>query len=171
MELKNLEPELLPIDKLPHLRFQVESVERSAKIVLHLNIRKKLLQDIVDSKENNLDAEAQLEMNEKELLIIKTNIELAKTHTDIIKKNEYIKDLRNNLVSVLKEMDEKWSDLIEEAENLKETSKEVAEWLSKIDMAFFDSNWEYAIDFYLNLKHLIYPPTESKKEVNQLSKV
>jgi hypothetical protein len=171
MELKNLEPELLPIDKLPHLRFQVESAERSGKIISHLNIRKKLLQDIIDSKSNSLDTLEQLEMNEKELLLIKTDIELAKTHTDIIKKNEYIKDLRNNLVAVLKEMDENWADVIEKAEDLKETNNEIATWLGKLDMAFFDTNWEYAIDFYLNLKHIIYPPKEEKKEINKLSKV
>lgn len=171
MRLSNLEAELLPIDKLPHLRFQEEGVERYRKTIEHLNIRKKMLIDLIDMNKDSLNIQIRYDNNERELLLIKTDVELAKTHTDLIKRNDYIKDLRANLVNVLKEMDEKWSDLIEEAENIKEEKKEVGDMLKKIDMTFFDSNWEYAIDFYLNLKHLIYPPQEDEKEVKKLSKV
>jgi len=171
MELKNLEPELLPIDKLPHLRFQVESAERSQKIIDALNKRKSLLERMLELDVDNTHLNALYEHNEKALLLIKTDIELAKTHTDIIKKNEYIKDLRNNLVAVLKEMDENWADIIEKAEDLKESNTEIQSWLSKLDMTFFDTNWEYAIDFYLNLKHIIYPSKEESQETPSLSKV
>ena len=171
MELKNLEPELLPIDKLPHLRFQVESTERSQKIIDALNKRKSLLERMLEMDVDANHLNALYEHNEKALLLIKTDIELAKTHTELIKKKDYIKDLRNNLVTVLKEMYDEWSNLIEKAEELKDTNKDIPQWLNKIDMPFFDTNWEYAIDFYLNLKHIIYPPKEEAKEISSLSKV
>jgi hypothetical protein len=170
MELKNLEAELLPIDKLPHLRFQEESLERNQKVINILNQRKTLLNKMLEVTIDPLNVIALYEHNEKELLLIKTDIELAKTHTEIIKKKEYIKDLRNNFVAVLKEMEGNWSDLMIHAEELKESNSEIETLLTKLDMAFFDTNWEYAIDFYLNLKHLIYPQ-EEVKETNTLSKV
>jgi hypothetical protein len=170
MELKNLEANLLPIDQLPHLRFQEESIERNQKIIDILNKRKSLLKEMLEATIDPLHTVSLYEQNEKELLLIKTDIELAKTHTEIIKKKEYVKDLRNNLVTVLKEMNEQWSDLIEFAESLKETKEDVAKLLNTIDMVFFNENWEYAIDFYLNLKHLVYPQ-EVVKETNTLSKV
>ena len=95
MELKNLEPELLPIDKLPHLRFQVESTERSQKIIDALNKRKSLLERMLEMDVDANHLNALYEHNEKALLLIKTDIELAKTHTELIKKKDYIKDLRN----------------------------------------------------------------------------
>jgi hypothetical protein len=171
MELKNLEADLLPIDQLPHLRFQEESLERSQKIIDILNKRKSLLKEMLEATIDPLHTVSVYEQNEKELLLIKTDIELAKTHTDIIKKKEYVKDLRNNLVAVLKEMDEKWADLIEVAESLKEANENIDKLLNTINMVFFNENWEYAIDFYLNLKHLVYPPIDEPKEVKKLSKV
>lgn len=160
MQLKNLEPEMLPIDKLPHLRFQIESVERADKIIAKLNARKQLLKKLLDVEVDPTHLHSLYEQNERELLLIKTDTELAKTHTDKIQKNNYIKDLRNDFVAILKEMDSNWADLIDEANNLKESNEKIKNHLDKLDMVLFNENWEYAIDFYVNLKYMIHPPQE-----------
>mgnify|MGYP003351770588 CR=1 FL=1 len=44
----------------------------------------------------------------------------------------------------------------------------IQEMLDKLDMPKFDENWEYAIDFYLNLKHLIYTSQSQKSGMKKV---
>jgi len=163
MKLSQIEPELLPIDKLPHLRFQLEAVETMEKLIELLNERKK----IIAKEEENGTELSNYEKNERKITLLKTDIELAQTHTNKIKKNKYIEDVRNSFSDILKEMDKEWSNLIEKAENVRDKKKEVNTILETFDMVKFEENWELAVNFYVNLKNAVNPPKEEKK----LSKV
>lgn len=163
MKLSQIEPELLPIDKLPHLRFQLESVETMEKLIELLNQRKKI---IVEEQESGVEL-SNYEKNERKITLLKTDIELAQTHTNKIKKNKYIEDVRNSFSEVLKEMDKEWSNLVEKAENVRDKKKEVNEILETFDLVKFEENWELAVNFYVNLKNAVNPPKDEKK----LSKV
>lgn len=163
MKLSQIEPELLPIDKLPHLRFQLEAVETMEKLIELLNERKK----IIAKEEENGTELSNYEKNERKITLLKTDIELAQTHTNKIKKNKYIEDVRNSFSEILKEMDKEWSNLIEKAENVRDKKQEVNTILETFDMVKFEENWELAVNFYVNLKNAVNPPKEEKK----LSKV
>jgi hypothetical protein len=107
------------------------------------------------------------EQNERELLLIKTDLELAKTHTSKIQKEKYIEDVRNSFSTIIKEMDLEWANLIEKAESIREKKSDVDAILKTFDMVKFEENWELAVNFYVTLKNTINPPKEEKK----LSKV
>ena len=119
MKLQNLEPETLPIDKLPYLKFQDEAVERSENTINHLNKRKTMLKELIEVNKDSLDIQVQYDNNERELLLIKTDVELAKTHTDKIKRLDHIKEMRKDFCKVLIEMDSEWQNLIIKAEEKK----------------------------------------------------
>lgn len=167
MKLSQIEPELLPIDKLPHLRFQLEAIESYDKIIACLNKRKELLKELLSVTIDPSHTLSMYDQNERELLLVKTDVELAKTHTSKIQKQKYIDDVRNSFSAVLKEMDLEWSNLIEKAENIREKKKEVDDILKTFDLIKFEENWELAVNFYVTLKNIINPPKEEKK----LSKV
>jgi hypothetical protein len=159
MKLSQIEPELLPIDKLPHLRFQLEAVDTMEKLIELLNERKKI---IAEEQDNKVPL-SNYEMNERKITLLKTDIELAQTHTNKIKKNKYIEDVRNSFSEVLKEMDKEWRNLVEKAENVRDKKKDVDAILETFDMVKFEENWELAVNFYVNLKNAINPPKEEKK--------
>lgn len=167
MKLSQIEPELLPIDKLSHLKFQVEAKETFEKIIESLNKRKVLLKELLSVTIDPSHTLSMYEQNERELLLIKTDIELAKTHTSVIQKEKYIEDVRNSFSTILKEMDLEWSNLIEKAESLREKKSDVDDILKTFDMVKFEENWELAVNFYVTLKNTIYPIKQEKK----LSKV
>lgn len=158
MKLTNLEPDLLPIDKLPLLKNNVEIIERNEKIVELLNKRKRIINSEIDS------IESAYEKNEREIILLKTDGELIKYHSDLFKRKSYVEDLKGKIIDVLKEMDKEWSNIIEKAELIKEKNEEVKKRLDSFDMNKMDDNWELAIDFYLNLKGIIYPEKNKDKK-------
>lgn len=164
MKLTNLEPDLLPIDKLPLLKNNVESIERNEKIVELLNKRKK----IINSELENLDSA--FEKNEREILLLKTDNELIKYHSDLFKRKMYVDDMKKSMTEILKEMDKEWSNVVEKAEAIKDKNPEVKKRIDAFDMNVMDANWELAIDFYLVLKDAINP-SKNKDKKGQLSKV
>jgi uncharacterized protein YlbG (UPF0298 family) len=133
------------------------------KLIELLNERKK----IIAKEEENGTELSNYEKNERKITLLKTDIELAQTHTNKIKKNKYIEDVRNSFSDILKEMDKEWSNLIEKAENVRDKKQEVNTILETFDMVKFEENWELAVNFYVNLKNAVNPPKEEKK----LSKV
>jgi hypothetical protein len=167
MKLSQIEPALLPIDKLPHLKFQVEAVETYDKIIASLNKRKVYLKELLSVTIDPLHTLSMYEQNERELLLVKTDLELAKTHTSKIQKEKYIEDVRNSFSTIIKEMDLEWANLIEKAESIREKKSDVDAILKTFDMVKFEENWELAVNFYVTLKNTINPPKEEKK----LSKV
>lgn len=158
MKLTNLEPDLLPIDKLPLLKNNVDTIERNEKIVELLNKRKKIINSEIDS------IDSAYEKNEREIILLKTDSELIKYHADLFKRKSYVEDLKGKIIDVLKEMDKEWSNIIERAELIKEKNEEVKKRLDSFDMNKMDANWELAIDFYLNLKGIIYPEKNKNKK-------
>jgi hypothetical protein len=156
MELKDITPENLPLEKLTHLRFNEESVKTMEQLIELLKERIK----IIDKDDEVISV---FERNERRILLVRTNLELASTHTSIIKKKMYIKDLRTNLANILNEMAVSWQDVFDKLSAIEFKTDAIKSLLQKQDWAMFDINWELAIDTYLRAKEELNPQTQEKK--------
>lgn len=165
MNFKDLTPELLPTDKLPHLKFNLKSIDTLENLIVLLNARKEIITK--ELSDTNTD-KSEFDLNERKIMLIKTDVELSTTHANIYKKQIYIVDLKNNYINVLKEMAEKWNEIYELAVSKKDGNKNLEEELAKYNLEFFNENWEYAVNFYLNLKSILFP---SREETKKLKKV
>lgn len=165
MNFTNLTPETLPADKLPHLRFTLESITTLENLIVLLNARKEIINKELSDPNSG---KSEYEINERKIMLIKTDMELSSNHANIYKKQAYIVDLKNSYANVLKEMDEKWNEVYELALSKKDGNKNLEEELAKYDLALFADNWEYAVNFYLTLKNILYPPKEETKKLKKV---
>jgi hypothetical protein len=165
MNFKDLTPELLPTDKLPHLKFNLKSIDTLENLIVLLNARKEIITK--ELSDTNTD-KSEFDLNERKIMLIKTDVELSTTHANIYKKQIYIVDLKNNYINVLKEMAEKWNEIYELAVSKKDGNKNLEEELAKYNLEFFNENWEYAVNFYLNLKSILFPSPEETKKLKKV---
>jgi hypothetical protein len=165
MNFKDLTPELLPTDKLPHLKFNLKSIDTLQNLIELLNARKEIITK--ELSDTNTD-KSEYDLNERKIMLIKTDMELSTNHANIYKKQTYIDDLKNNYINVLKEMAEKWNEIYELAVSKKDGNKNLEEELAKYNLEFFNENWEYAVNFYLNLKSILFPPPEETKKLKKV---
>ena len=94
--VKNDAEVTLPVEKLPHLRITLESIENLKKLIELLKKRK----EIITSSEEKL---TEYEHNERAIQLIKTEVELSKVHTSIIQKEMHLKDFTGGMQNILKE--------------------------------------------------------------------
>lgn len=154
----------LDLEKYPHL---IEVQKRANELTLYiekLNKRKVLL--------NNQQAiKNEFERNEDEILLIKTDWELAKSHKNLAEKTEYIREFIDRLQKYIPEINENYTAMLEKANNylannLKSKNNELVkalktefEEVSKTDL---NENWEVRIKHYLVLKNLFENSKKSK---------
>lgn len=157
--LKNDVESKLPVEKLPHLRITLESIETLKKLIVLLEKRK----DIITSSEEKL---TEYEHNERDIQLIKTEMELSKAHTSIIQKQMHLKDFTGGMENILKEMDEKWDGLMQKAEKKAKHDTDIAKVLEMADAKKFDENWEFKVNFYVNIRTLVYPKIDPSKNLS-----
>ena len=148
----------LPMEKFKHLQITNDSIAQLKGLVELLNKRKKLI--LAD--EENLTP---YEQNERKIILVKTDVELAKIHSTIIQKEMYFKDFVDKATSVLKEMDKRWVEIMEKAEKKSAKDEALSKLLQEGKSKDFESNLEEKIAFYINVKNAVYPkgePTLSK---------
>jgi hypothetical protein len=161
MELQDITPENLPLEKLTHLRFTEHSVQTLERLIELLNERIHII--------NNGDEELTIfERNERAISLVKTEMELSSTHTNIIKKRMYIKDLRTNLANVLVEMASNWQNVFDKLSAIEFKNLTVQDLLNKQDWAMYDENWELAIDVYLRAKEELNPEKSKEKKLSKV---
>lgn len=139
----------LPIEKFPYLQIQKESVATLKSLIDLLNKRIKLLQ----GKDNVSDYES----NEDKITKIKTEIELAKLHTQVIQKEKTIKEYVDNITDYLKEIETNWDIVIAKANEKVKTNKLIAEIIEEGGKQDFTKNYEYKIAHYIQLKNALNP--------------
>jgi hypothetical protein len=104
MKLSQIEPELLPIDKLSHLKFQVEAKETFEKIIESLNKRKVFLKELLSVTIDPSHTLSMYEQNERELLLIKTDMAIWPAYlliAEAVHVSFVVKRWRVILVSIL----------------------------------------------------------------------
>lgn len=150
-EEKTAEMLTLPLDKFPHLQHTKNSIDTLKNLVELLNKRKRII-------ENSTEELKPYEQNERQIALIKTDIELAKVHTGIKQKEIYFKDFSNNVTTYLKEIEEKWDTLMEKArKTANNNNPDLKKLLDEADHTEFEKNWELKINHYIRVKVLVYP--------------
>ncbi len=145
----------LPLDKFPYLQIQKDSVATLKSLIDLLNKRIKLLH----SKENVSDYEG----NEDKITKIKTEIELAKLHTQVVQKENTIKEYVDNITQYLKEIETEWDNVIAKANQKIKTNKLVAQLIEQGSKQDFTKNYEYKIAHYIHLKNALNPKLKKVK--------
>ena len=140
--------------KFPHLTNVKNSVETLTLYIEKLNKRKSLV-----SNEQNM--KSSLQANEDEILLIKTDWELAKCHKNLSEKTDYVKNFTQKLVEYIDEVNENWEEMTQKAKifyesNKKSKSNEIVKALEtefqNVKGVDFDDNWEIRIKHYIVLR-------------------
>ena len=142
-----------PIEKFPRLQSVMGSIENAKKLVEHLNERKRLITS--GEGEENLSA---FEKNERQILLRRTDIELAKVHTSIIKNEQ---DVRDYEIKVIKPnigiIDAEFDILMKRAEKKAEKDEVLRKVLRETDEEKIKDNWEYRFNHFAAIKNYLYP--------------
>lgn len=161
MEAKIEVPEEI-MAKMPHLQIVRKSITTLETLVELLKKRKELIKQKQEIELNSKPESVvrDYELNEMAITLIKTNNELAKTHSTIIQKEMYFKDYYKNATTYLKEVEENWDKIMERAGKKSQNDKELADLLKSADTKKFEENLEYKINHYIQVKTYIYPKKE-----------
>jgi len=163
MNIEGITAETLPLDKFPHIKFNEERLAEMEMLVACFNVRRDFLKE-------SLDLKIGYEHNEDKILLIKTDMELARLHTSIIKKKTYLKDFRASCFEILKEMESKLNEVMAKGRLMSDKNPQLKEAMDNADKKLFEENWEAHISHYLTIKQILNPKKESKNN-GSLSKV
>lgn len=145
----------LPLEKFPYLEVQKKSVKTLKELIELLNKRIKLI--------NKKTGEASdYEVNEDKINVIKTEIELAKLHAQVIQKENSIKEYTKNITEYIAEMETKWQEVMQRAEKKAKNDKTLADMLEKSKGTDYDKNYEHKIGHYIQVKSYLYPQKTTK---------
>lgn len=144
----------IDIEKFPYLKIQQKSISEYKKLIDLLNKRKELSKDQWD----NLTP---YEKNEREILLLKTDRDLASTHTKIIQMEDQLNDFMEALPKNIEEMESKWDMIMNIAAKKAERDKAFAKTVESLKNDFpeseFETNYEYKLNFYNQIKRLVNP--------------
>lgn len=156
MNVSEMTADQLPLDKFPHLQFQEGQIEVFKTLIEKLNKRKELIKNDTEPKSDYI-------ANEKDIEVIKTDMELARIHTNLIKKQMYVRDFRESCLRTLVEMETKWNEVMAKGRLMQDKNEQLREAMSKSDNELFEKNTEAKISHYITIKNIINPPKEEKK--------
>jgi len=120
------------------------------KMIELLNVRK----DIITSSEEKL---SDFENNERAILLLKTNMELANLHRKKIDFDNEMQKYIDGASEVITEMIDKWESLIVKANKEARTNKDLAKILESMDEKLFAENIDVKINYYVQIKSMVYP--------------
>lgn len=143
----------LDLSKYPFLTAKKRAIETREKMVRLLNSRKEMLQ-------LKMKNQAGYDLNESEILLIKTDDELAKIHTGLIQAKQQYEGLVISCQLMTEDIQDKFQPLVDEASEKRKHSKEIDEVFSHVNFNEMASDYDKKISFYLKLKALLYPEQE-----------
>lgn len=167
VELQKLE---LDVNKFPHLLSIQERIDETTSLITKLNLRKALINE---GKNQNTNEEKKtiFQSNEDEILIIKTNWELAKCHKNLAEKVKYVKEFTERLITYIDEINENFENMrlkafsfVENNKNAKnnETLKALKTEFAQIKDTDLDENWEVRVKHYIMLKSIFDTSKKTK---------
>jgi len=145
----------LDLSKYPFLTVKKQAIETREKMVRLLNNRKEMLK-------KRMNEQIGYEANESEILLIKTDDELAKIHTSLIQAKQQYEGLYLSCQLTTEEMEEKYQAIVNEATEKRKYSEEINEVFSTVDFDEMANDYDKKISFYLKLKAMLYPQTEEQ---------
>ena len=120
----------LPLEKFPHLTYQTKSVATYEKLVGCLLKRKEYLE--MESEEDEYD------MNERDIALLQTELELEKLQTTLYQKKVRVGDFRKSCYEVLKEIEEKWNEVLAKARLMMDKNEEIKKAMSDEKKELFE---------------------------------
>lgn len=141
----------IPMEKFPRLCAISKEVTERQKLVDCLNARKLI---IIEGEEGL----SNFEKNEREILLLKTDIELAKVHTSIISKKREVKDYFDKVVyPYIGVIDNEIEKLFIKAKERSKKDGVLANVLREINTELFADNWEHKFNYYIAVKNYLDP--------------
>jgi hypothetical protein len=148
----------LDLKFFPYLQRVKDSIDQYKELVDLLNVRKELI--------NTDNAKlTEYEKNDRKIIFLKTNMELAKTHKTIIEKEQYLEQYTTHITKNMSEMDKCWDWMMDEAQKLRKKNKAFALEFDEIDRSEFDTNYEFKLAHYLFVKKAINPSKTKMKSL------
>ena len=154
----------LDLKFFPYLQRVKDSIDQYKELVDLLNVRKELI-----NTDNATLTE--YEKNDRKIIGLKTNMELAKTHKTIIEKEQYLDQYTKHITKNMAEMDQCWDYMIGEAEKLCKKNIEFKKEFDEIDRSEFETAHEFKLAHYLFLKKAINPSKTKMKNLMSTLKV
>jgi hypothetical protein len=149
----------IPMDKFPRLQSLQKIVADLHNLVEYFNKRKSLIK-------NNIDEVTPYQNNENKILVIQTDIELARLHTTIYEKEKQIKDYMENEMKSLNECDEEFETLMNKAREVAKNDTLLDGVLKETNFDFFKENYEHKLNHYLAIKKYLTPKDKTAEDKN-----
>lgn len=147
----------IPMEKFPRLLAVSKEISQRQELVKCLNARKLI---IIEGEEGL----SNFEKNERDILLLKTDIELAKVHTSIINKNREIKEYFDKVVyPYINVIDNEIEKLFIKAKERSKKDGVLANVLKEINTDLFADNWEHKFNYYIAVKNYLDPRKGLKK--------
>jgi hypothetical protein len=147
----------IPMEKFPRLCAISKEIGQRQELVDCLNARKLI---IIEGEEGL----SNFERNERKILLLKTDIELAKVHTSIINKKREIKDYFDKVVyPYIDVIDNEIEKLFIKAKDRAKKDGVLAGVLREINTDLFADNWEHKFNYYIAVKNYLDPRKGLKK--------
>ena len=147
----------IPMEKFPRLCAISKEITQRQELVDALNARKLI---IIEGEEGI----SNFERNERKILLLKTDIELAKVHTSIINKKREIKEYFDKVVyPYIDVIDNEIEKLFIKAKERAKKDGVLAGVLREINTDLFSENWEHKFNYYIAVKNYLDPKKGLKK--------
>jgi type III secretion system FlhB-like substrate exporter len=161
MENTILLPTALLEEKSTYVKINREKVEKLEKMIALLNKRK----EILNSEESKAPNISLFERNENEILLLRTDYELAKHHKNSQAITKEIDGYIEKAGEILTEMNEKWNEIIAKAKKEGVHKKDIAQIVKSMDDVDLEANIDVKINYYLQLKSMVLNQPSPLKKV------
>lgn len=143
------------LEKFPHLISVKQGIDSQKRYIECMNKRKVLIKE-------NTSEKTEYQKNEDEIVVLRTDWELAKAHKNLREKEDYFRDFSQQIAGYIDEVNEKYDQVYEKAKAYKvERNKVIYEQLQAefdavkdVDM---DDDWQMRIKHYITLKTILNP--------------
>lgn len=165
MEILKNEVELKPsaglLENSMYLEISRSKAKNLEKMIEFLNKRKELLTTFIGDDVESLGEE--YEQNEKRILLLKTDYELAKHHRTLIGIKNEAQGYTEKATEILEEMDNKWNEVMAKAKKEAVRKKDISSILNSKTDDELNCNIDIKINHYLQLKSMVYNTGSLKK--------
>jgi hypothetical protein len=149
----------IPMDKFPRLQSLQKIVADLKNLVEYFNKRKSMLT-------NNSEEVSAYQKNENKIIVIQTDIELARLHTTIYEKEKQIKDYLDNEMKSFSECEEEFENLMNNAREVAKKDALLDGVIKETNFDFFKENYEHKLNHYLAIKKYLAPKEKAVEDKN-----
>lgn len=148
----------IKLENFPYLGRVKNSIDQLKKLVDLLNVRKELAK-------SDWETLSPYMQNEREITVLKTELELARVHKNIIEKENYLDQYINHVNKNMAEMEKNWDWIMEQSKKIEAKDPVWAGEVEAVDKSDFDTNFEYKLAHYLSVKAKVNPSKNAMRKV------